>query len=96
MDDAHERFRKLEAWARRLIPGLGKETHRWSGQVLDTIDYAGLIGRVPGGRNIYVALGDSRQGLTHGVAGAMLNTGLMFRRRPSVEGYPSTCLNLMV
>ena len=61
-----------------LIPGLGKETHRWSGQVLDTIDYAGFIGRDPGGKNIYVAMVDSGQGLTHGVAGAMLNTGLIF------------------
>jgi len=77
-DDADERFRKLENWARGLISGLGKETHRWSGQVLDTIDYAGFIGRDPGGKNIYVAMGDSGQGLTHGVAGAMLNTGLIF------------------
>ena len=76
-DDAGERFRKLEAWARELISALGNETHRWSGQVLDTIDYAGFIGRDPGGKNIYVAMGDSGQGLTHGVAGAMLNTALI-------------------
>jgi glycine/D-amino acid oxidase-like deaminating enzyme/nitrite reductase/ring-hydroxylating ferredoxin subunit len=76
-DDADERFKKLEAWARELISGLGKETHRWSGQVLDTIDYAGFIGREPGSKNIYVAMGDSGQGLTHGVAGAMLNTALI-------------------
>lgn len=77
-DDADERFGKLESWARALISGLGEVTHRWSGQVLDTIDYAGFIGRDPGGKNIYVAMGDSGQGLTHGVAGAMLNTSLIF------------------
>jgi glycine/D-amino acid oxidase-like deaminating enzyme/nitrite reductase/ring-hydroxylating ferredoxin subunit len=76
-DDADERFKKLEAWARELISALGNETHRWSGQVLDTVDYAGFIGRDPGGKNIYVAMGDSGQGLTHGVAGAMLNTVLI-------------------
>lgn len=76
-DDADERFAKLEAWARDLISELGKETHRWSGQVLDTIDYAGFIGKDPGGKNIYVAMGDSGQGLTHGVVGAILNTGLI-------------------
>ncbi|MBP2434035.1 FAD-dependent oxidoreductase [Bradyrhizobium elkanii] len=76
-DDADERFSKLEAWGRSLISDLGKETHRWSGQVLDTIDYAGFIGRDPGGKNIYVAMGDSGQGLTHGVAGAMLNSSLI-------------------
>jgi glycine/D-amino acid oxidase-like deaminating enzyme/nitrite reductase/ring-hydroxylating ferredoxin subunit len=76
-DDADERYKKLEAWARGLISALGKETHRWSGQVLDTVDYAGFIGRDAGGKNIYVAMGDSGQGLTHGVAGAMLNTALI-------------------
>ena len=76
-DDADDRFGKLEAWARSLISALGKETHRWSGQVLETVDYAGFIGRDPGGSNIYVAMGDSGQGLTHGVIGAMLNTGLI-------------------
>jgi glycine/D-amino acid oxidase-like deaminating enzyme/nitrite reductase/ring-hydroxylating ferredoxin subunit len=76
-DNAGERFDRLEAWARSLISGIGKATHRWSGQVLDTIDYAGFIGRDSGGKNIYVAMGDSGQGLTHGVAGAMLNTSLI-------------------
>ncbi|WP_441235457.1 FAD-dependent oxidoreductase [Bradyrhizobium sp. 930_D9_N1_4] len=76
-DDAAERFARLEAWARELIPALGEETHRWSGQVLDTVDYAGFIGRDPGCKNIYIAMGDSGQGLTHGVAGAMLNTALI-------------------
>src|SRR5690349_6000581 len=75
--DADDRFEKLENWSRDLISALGKETHRWSGQVLDTIDYAGFIGRDPGGKNIYVAMGDSGQGMTHGVAGAMLNAGLI-------------------
>jgi glycine/D-amino acid oxidase-like deaminating enzyme len=65
------------------------ETHRWSGQVLDTVDYAGFIGRDPVGKNIYVAMGDSGQGLTHGVMGAMLNTGLI-RQGSSMEGYLRT------
>ncbi|MBR0698193.1 FAD-dependent oxidoreductase [Bradyrhizobium lablabi] len=76
-DDADERFKRLKAWARELISGLGRETHRWSGQVLDTIDYAGFIGQDPGCKNVYVAMGDSGQGLTHGVVGAILNTALI-------------------
>jgi Rieske Fe-S protein len=76
-DDAEKRFGRLEKWVRPLIPGLGKITHRWSGQVLDTIDYAGFIGRNPGNEHVYVATGDSGQGLTHGVVGAMLNTALI-------------------
>ena len=47
-DDGDVRFEAIEAWIRSLVPELGKEVHRWSGQVLDTIDYCGFIGRNPG------------------------------------------------
>jgi glycine/D-amino acid oxidase-like deaminating enzyme/nitrite reductase/ring-hydroxylating ferredoxin subunit len=76
-DDADERFQRLEQWIRPFVPKLGKVTHRWSGQVLDTVDYTGFIGRHPGTRFTYVAAGDSGQGLTHGAMGAMLNAGLI-------------------
>jgi glycine/D-amino acid oxidase-like deaminating enzyme/nitrite reductase/ring-hydroxylating ferredoxin subunit len=76
-DDAEVRFQALEAWARNLIPKLGEVSHRWSGQVLDTIDYAGFIGRDPGHERIYVHTGDSGQGMTHGVAGSLLNSALI-------------------
>jgi hypothetical protein len=66
-----------------LIPALGKVTHRWSGQVLDTIDYAGFIGREPGSERVYLATGDSGQGLTHGVMGAILNTALILGEESS-------------
>jgi Rieske Fe-S protein len=45
--------------------------------VLDSIDYAAFIGRNPGNDNIYVHTGDSGQGITHGVAGAMINSALI-------------------
>jgi glycine/D-amino acid oxidase-like deaminating enzyme/nitrite reductase/ring-hydroxylating ferredoxin subunit len=76
-DDADRRFEALEAWARKLMPKLGNVSHRWSGQVLDTIDYAAFIGRNPGNENIFVHTGDSGQGMTHGAAGAMLNAALV-------------------
>jgi len=76
-DDALKRFDDLEEWIRKLIPYLGNRTHQWSGQLLDTIDYAAYIGRNPGSERIYVHTGDSGQGITHGVAGAMLNTSLI-------------------
>ena len=46
--------------------------HRWSGQVLDTIDYCGFIGRNPGSDNVYVVTGDSGQGMTHGALAGLL------------------------
>jgi glycine/D-amino acid oxidase-like deaminating enzyme/nitrite reductase/ring-hydroxylating ferredoxin subunit len=76
-NDGEQRFARLENWVRPLIPDLQSVVHRWSGQVLDTIDYAGFIGRNPGDSRIYVHTGDSGQGLTHGVMGAILNTALI-------------------
>lgn len=71
-DDASFRYEALEAWTRRLIPALGRETHRWSGQVLDTVDYSAFCGRNPGDRNVYVHTGDSGQGMTHGAMAGLL------------------------
>jgi glycine/D-amino acid oxidase-like deaminating enzyme/nitrite reductase/ring-hydroxylating ferredoxin subunit len=71
-DDGAARFDAIEAWIRALVPELGNEVHRWSGQVLDTIDYCGFIGRSPGSDNVFVATGDSGQGITHGALAGML------------------------
>jgi Rieske Fe-S protein len=59
------------------MPMLKDVTHRWSGQVLDTIDYAGFVGKNPGSNYTYVSTGDSGQGLTHGAMGAILNATLV-------------------
>jgi glycine/D-amino acid oxidase-like deaminating enzyme/nitrite reductase/ring-hydroxylating ferredoxin subunit len=73
-DDADARFTRLEAWIRNLLPDLGKELHRWSGQIQETIDFAGFIGRNPGSKRTYVVTGDSGQGMTHGsVAGILIS-----------------------
>ena len=71
-DDGDVRFEAIEAWIRALVPKLGKEVHRWSGQVMDTVDYCGFIGRNPGSDNVYVATGDSGQGITHGALAGLL------------------------
>jgi glycine/D-amino acid oxidase-like deaminating enzyme/nitrite reductase/ring-hydroxylating ferredoxin subunit len=72
-DDADARFVKLEQWARERFPEMRKLRHRWSGQVMDTIDYAAFIGLNPGNERIFISTGDSGQGITHGVvAGLML------------------------
>lgn len=71
-DDMEVRYEAIEAWIRNLVPDLGKITHRWSGQCLDTIDYSAFSGRNPGSKNVYVHTGDSGQGLTHGVVGSLI------------------------
>lgn len=76
-DDAWVRFEGIESWIRSLVPDLGRETNRWSGQIMDPIDYSGFIGRNPGSRNVYVATGDSGQGITHGVVASLLISDLI-------------------
>jgi Rieske Fe-S protein len=76
-DDARFRFEALEAWIRALVPRLGKETHRWSGQVMQTVDYMSFTGRNPGNDRIFVHTGDSGQGITHGVVASLIISDLV-------------------
>jgi glycine/D-amino acid oxidase-like deaminating enzyme/nitrite reductase/ring-hydroxylating ferredoxin subunit len=78
-DDGETRFEAIEAWIRNLLPQLGSVTHRWSGQVLDPIDYSAFIGRNPGNENIYIATGDSGQGITHGVVASLVIRDLILQ-----------------
>jgi Rieske Fe-S protein len=90
-DDADVRFEALEAWMRNLLPQLGKETHRWSGQVLNSIDFVSFTGRNPGSEHVYIHTGDSGQGITHGAMAGMLLAGLILdRRHPWAELYDPT------
>jgi glycine/D-amino acid oxidase-like deaminating enzyme/nitrite reductase/ring-hydroxylating ferredoxin subunit len=87
-NDGAVRFEAIDAWIRALVPELGNEVHRWSGQVLDTIDYCGFIGRNPGSKNVYVATGDSGQGMTHGsLAGMLLCDLILGKQSPWQDVY---------
>jgi glycine/D-amino acid oxidase-like deaminating enzyme/nitrite reductase/ring-hydroxylating ferredoxin subunit len=78
-DDGDVRFQAIEAWIRELIPKLGEEQARWSGQVMDTIDYCGFIGRDPSRKRTFIATGDSGQGMTHGaLAGILLKNLIIY------------------
>jgi glycine/D-amino acid oxidase-like deaminating enzyme/nitrite reductase/ring-hydroxylating ferredoxin subunit len=76
-DDAEARYGKLESWARDRFPEMGEIEYRWSGQILEPIDYTAFIGRSPGHKNVYIATGDSGQGLTHGAVAGMLISSLI-------------------
>jgi glycine/D-amino acid oxidase-like deaminating enzyme/nitrite reductase/ring-hydroxylating ferredoxin subunit len=79
-DDPERRFAALEAWARRHFPPLQEVTDRWSGQVMEPVDYLPYAGRNPGDANIYIATGDSGQGMTNGVAASLLICDLILGR----------------
>ncbi|TIX69153.1 MAG: FAD-binding oxidoreductase, partial [Mesorhizobium sp.] len=47
--------------------------------VMETVDYAGFIGRNPGNQRVFVATGDSGQGITHGVVAGLLISDLILK-----------------
>ena len=87
--DAEARFGRLDAWMRARFPTAGDLEFRWSGQVMETVDGLGFIGRNPlDADNVYVITGDSGMGMTHGTIGGMLVTDLILRREnPWAELY---------
>jgi glycine/D-amino acid oxidase-like deaminating enzyme/nitrite reductase/ring-hydroxylating ferredoxin subunit len=77
-DDAEERYGRLEAWMRERFPGAGEVAYRWSGQVMEPADSLAFIGRNPADQpNVYVATGDSGNGMTHGTIAGILITDLI-------------------
>lgn len=75
--DSETRFARLELWARERFPMAREVLHRWSGQVMETIDGLAYIGRDPGTDNVYVITGDSGMGMTHGTIGGIVVTELV-------------------
>ena len=69
--DMDARIAALAEWTRRRYPGFGKLEFSWSGQVMEPIDFMPFSGRNPGEDNVYIHTGDSGQGITNGVAGAL-------------------------
>jgi glycine/D-amino acid oxidase-like deaminating enzyme/nitrite reductase/ring-hydroxylating ferredoxin subunit len=70
VNDMEDRFEKLESWARERFSQFEKAEHRWSGQVMEPVDFLPYSGR-DGSDRIYIHSGDSGQGMTNGVAGAL-------------------------
>jgi glycine/D-amino acid oxidase-like deaminating enzyme len=70
--DADQRHARLVEWTRKRFPVLGEPLYRWSGQVMEPVDGLAFIGLNPGDRHIYIATGDSGNGMTHGTIAGML------------------------
>jgi glycine/D-amino acid oxidase-like deaminating enzyme/nitrite reductase/ring-hydroxylating ferredoxin subunit len=70
-NDMDERFRRLEQWTRDHYPSFTAAEYRWSGQVMETIDFMPFSGLIGGTEHTYIHTGDSGMGLTHGVAGSL-------------------------
>jgi glycine/D-amino acid oxidase-like deaminating enzyme/nitrite reductase/ring-hydroxylating ferredoxin subunit len=85
-NDGRERFARLEQWTRERFPQAGKVEFRWSGQVMEPVDGIAFIGRNPlDDDNVFIATGDSGQGMTHGTIAGMLLTDLLQGRKNAWE-----------
>ncbi len=80
-DDGKRRFGALERWTRARFPMIEEIEYRWSGEVMESIDGLAFIGRNPlDSPNVYIATGDSGQGMTHGTIAGVLITDLILKR----------------
>lgn len=87
--DGAQRFVHLEEWARVRFPMIDEVEYRWSGQVVETADGLAYIGPAGGDdSNVYIATGDSGNGLTHGtIAGMLISDLIQGRENPWSEVY---------
>jgi glycine/D-amino acid oxidase-like deaminating enzyme/nitrite reductase/ring-hydroxylating ferredoxin subunit len=77
-DDADERYARLEAWTRERFPSVEGVEFRWSGQVMEPVDGLAFIGRNPlDKKSVFIATGDSGNGMTHGTIAGVLLTDLI-------------------
>lgn len=88
-----DRYQRLAGWIRERVPSFGEMTDAWSGQVLETMDGLGFIGRIRPG--LYVVTGDCGDGMTHATIGGLLLTDLLHERaNPWQEIYDPTRLRV--
>jgi glycine/D-amino acid oxidase-like deaminating enzyme/nitrite reductase/ring-hydroxylating ferredoxin subunit len=85
-DDANKRFALLESWARLRFPMIEKIEFQWSVKVMEPIDSLAFIGRNPlDEQNVFIATGDSGNGMTHGTIAGILITDLIMGRENEWE-----------
>jgi glycine/D-amino acid oxidase-like deaminating enzyme/nitrite reductase/ring-hydroxylating ferredoxin subunit len=88
-DDAEQKWKALERWMRQRWPQAREVIYKWSGQVVEPSDGLAFIGRNPdGAENVFMAMGDSGQGMTHGtIAGILLADLALGRENPWAKLY---------
>jgi glycine/D-amino acid oxidase-like deaminating enzyme/nitrite reductase/ring-hydroxylating ferredoxin subunit len=85
-DDASKRFGALERWTRHRFPMVEGIEYRWSGEVMEPVDGLAFIGRNPtDSDNVFIATGDSGNGMTHGTIAGILLTDLIMGRKNDWE-----------
>jgi glycine/D-amino acid oxidase-like deaminating enzyme len=87
--DFDTKFKNLETWMRKIFSIDAPVVYNWSGQVMEPLDGLAIIGPNPGkDKNIYIATGDSGNGITHGtIAGIILHDLILGKDNPWAELY---------
>lgn len=81
-DDANRRLGILENWMRERFPMAKDIEFRWSGEVMEPIDGLAFIGKNPSDDdNVFIATGDSGNGMTHGTIAGILLTDIILARK---------------
>ncbi len=95
-DDANKRFGALERWTRHRFPMVEGIEYRWSGEVMEPVDGLAFIGRNPLDKdNVFIATGDSGNGMTHGtIAGLLLTDLILGRANPWEKIYDPSRITL--
>jgi glycine/D-amino acid oxidase-like deaminating enzyme/nitrite reductase/ring-hydroxylating ferredoxin subunit len=88
-NDAAVRYGRLEAWSRERFPMIESFRYQWAGQVMEPVDGLAFIGRNPAdAENVFVATGDSGNGMTHGtIAGILISDLILKRENPWAKLY---------
>jgi glycine/D-amino acid oxidase-like deaminating enzyme/nitrite reductase/ring-hydroxylating ferredoxin subunit len=74
-------YTRLEAWARKKFPQIGKINFHWSGQIIKPVDGLSFIGHNPlDADNVYIATGFSGNGITYSAIAGMLLTDLIMKK----------------
>lgn len=77
-DSFEDHFSRLRDWAVRRLKIEGEVVASWSGQIIEPMDGLAYIGKNPGDDdNVFIATGDSGNGITHGAVASMLLADLI-------------------
>lgn len=90
--DYTDAYGALEDWARAHWPAAGETVYRWTGQLYLPADFLGLYGKNPiDPGNVYVATGDSGEGMTGGTIGGIVISSLILNKpHPWIDIYSPT------
>jgi glycine/D-amino acid oxidase-like deaminating enzyme/nitrite reductase/ring-hydroxylating ferredoxin subunit len=78
---AEARWQRLTEWASERFPVAGPPRWRWSGQVAEPVDGLAYLGLEPGTNHpVYLATGDSGNGMTHGTLAGIVLSDLLAGR----------------